>query len=390
MTPAARYAAAIELLDQIIAGGTPAERCLTHWARQNRYAGSKDRAAIRDHVFDVLRNKRSLAATGGGLSGRLLILGLLRRQGIDPTDVFGAGGYGPDVLTTQEAAGGRAPNSDAEACDIPDWLWPAWEESLAAQAITAAKTHQSRAPVALRVNMRRGSRDDAVLALAADGIATEPSMDVATGLIVTENPRRVAGSAAFRDGLVELQDVASQMAMARLPVAGHAKVLDYCAGGGGKSLALADRHDAQIFAHDIAVDRMRDIAPRAARAGVTITALDQDALRLNGPFDVVLCDAPCSGSGTWRRTPDAKWRLTPEKLNEYNEMQRDVLLGAAPLVGAGGVLAYATCSVLQSENQNIVDAFLAAQAKWSLIDKMQLAPAIGHDGFFLAILQRQG
>ncbi|MEY1557064.1 RsmB/NOP family class I SAM-dependent RNA methyltransferase [Yoonia sp. R2331] len=383
MTPAARYAAAIEILD-LIGAAQPAEQVLTTWARQNRFAGSKDRAAIRDHVYDVLRQKRSVAAWGGGTGGRALILGLLRKGGVDPTTVFGAGGYGPTELTTTEAAPKSPEMTDAEAFDMPDWLWPTWQADLGDQARETATCQQNRAPVSLRVNLRSGSRDTAQLALADDGVKTEPIADIKTALQVVENPRRVAVSAAFQNGLVELQDAASQWAMQTVAPFVGGSVLDYCAGGGGKALALADMTDAQITAHDIAARRMADIPARAARADVSIT-IAVDAPK--NMYDLVLCDAPCSGSGTWRRTPEAKWTLNTARLAELSEMQRDVIRQGAKRVKDDGHLAYATCSVLHQENDEIVDDFLKEHPDFRLTVREQLLPTHTHDGFFLAILQ---
>ena len=387
MTPAARYAAAIEVLDRIVAGD-PAEPALIHWARSHRFAGSGDRAAIRDHVYDVLRARRSLAVRGGGGTGRALVLGLLRRDGIDPQTVFGTGGHAPAALTATEAAFPDTPPSDPERADLPDWLWPMWQEALGADAMAAATLMQQRASLHLRVALSRGSRETAQARLLTDGIATAPHPQVATGLIVLDHPRRVAGSAAFAEGLVEVQDAASQIAVAALPLRPGLRVLDYCAGGGGKALAMADRTGGPVWAHDIDAARMKDIPARAARAGVTANILTSEALTAAAPFDLVFCDAPCSGSGTWRRTPDAKWRLTPERLRDLNAVQADVLARGAALCGDRGTLAYATCSVLPAENDAIVDGFLSQHPDWSRAQVLRLPPHALHDGFFLAVLTR--
>ena len=386
MTPAARYAAAIALIDEI-AGGAPAEKALTTWGRQNRFAGSRDRAAIRDVVYDVLRGWRSLAALGGGETGRARVLGLLRREGIAPESVFGAGGYGPAPLSEDEARAGRTPVG-AEALDLPDWLWPLWQDALGPEAEAAARRAQHRAPLGLRVNLSRGPRAEAQARLAEDGITTVEAEEVATGLIVTDGGRKLAQSAAYAEGLVEVQDVSSQIAMAALPITPGMRVLDYCAGGGGKALALADR-GAQVVAHDADPGRMADIAPRAARAGVSIRCRATAELGREAPFDLVLCDAPCSGSGTWARGPQAKWALTPEALERYTALQRDVLEAAAPLVAPGGHLAYATCSVLTAENDGSLRGFAAAHPGWREITRRVLVPQDTHDGFFLALLQSE-
>lgn len=386
MMPAARYAAAIVVLDQIVAGA-PAERTLTTWARTNRFAGSGDRAAIRDHVYDALRARRTLAALGGGDTGRGLVLGLLRRAAIDPDTVFGAGGYAPPALTEAERHPSVESLTPAQAADLPDWLWPLWSDSLGADADAAAHCLRERAGVFLRVNTQRTTRDAARDRLAAEGIATVLMQDVKTALQVTENARKIAASETFRDGWIEVQDTASQIAMARLPLTPDMRVLDYCAGGGGKALAIADRLGRPVWAHDIDAARMSDIAPRADRAGADITVLNTRQLPQAAPFDLVLCDAPCSGSGTWRRAPDAKWRLTPDRLRELLTLQQDVLTAAMDCVAPGGLLAYATCSVLQNENRDAIETFLTRSPGWDLQDEMSLRPDAAHDGFYLAILR---
>lgn len=387
MTPAARYAAAIAVLDDVLAGAS-AEKCLTTWARGNRYAGSKDRAAVRDHVFDVLRRKRSLSVLGGAETGRGLVLGLLRHQGIDPETVFGAGGYGPEALSDAELAGGRAPVG-SELYDMPAWLWPIWSADLGDGATAAAQALQDRGPITLRVNMRRGTRDAAQAMLAEDGIICRPSIEVKTALHVLENERKIQTSKAYYEGLVEVQDLASQMAVASLSVAKGARVLDYCAGGGGKSLALMDMFDCQVCAHDISAARMSDIPARSERAGVVIEVRETADLDHLDPFDVVFVDAPCSGSGTWRRAPEAKWAITPEKLQSYNRLQGEVLVNAATFAGAGGPLVYATCSVLSCENRAIVSAFIAAHPEWRLLSDTQRLPDATGDGFYHCVLQRR-
>ena len=383
MTPGARVAAAIAVLVQI-GRGTPAEQALTAWARGSRFAGSKDRAAVRDHVFDVLRARRSL----GNGDGRSLMLRLGQREGWVLDDLFNSVGHAPVALTAAESAELAMPLSlgEAASADIPDWLWPHWCESLGADAAPVAKAQQGRAEVFLRVNRSRADVGAAMDALAAEGITTKHHADVAGCLRVTKNPRKVKTSRAYLDGQVELQDSASQYAIAAVPLAGGERVLDYCAGGGGKALGFADRGHVAVFAHDIDPRRMRDLPVRAKRAGVEITTLSSDALVRNAPFDVVFCDAPCSGAGTWRRAPDAKWRLTAERLTEFTQFQDAVLADAAPLVAADGVLIYATCSVLKCENDEVLKRFLAKNDKWRISQSKQLLPDAQGDGFFYAIL----
>jgi 16S rRNA (cytosine967-C5)-methyltransferase len=388
MTPAARIAAAAEVLDRVIAG-TPAEQALTGWARGARYAGSGDRAAVRDHVFDALRRLRSAAARGGAMTGRAVIIGLLREWGEDPASLFTGQGHAPAPLTAEEAAAGHAPEPGAEAMDLPDWLWALLcRESGEQGAAALAAQLRRRAPVMLRVNLRAGGRDEARDRLADDGVTAEPDAISPSALRVVDGARRIRGSAAYRDGLVELQDGASQAVVDELHLTTGMKTLDFCAGGGGKTLAMTGRADIAAFAHDADPDRMRDLPQRAARAGVRIDRVTLAEAHAQAPFDLVLCDVPCSGSGAWRRAPDAKWRLTPEALERLHARQDAILDQAAALTGANGTLADAPCSILASENTARVDAFLTRHPGWRQHHSRQWVPGASGDGFFTAYLRR--
>jgi 16S rRNA (cytosine967-C5)-methyltransferase len=320
----------------------------------------------------------------------MLMLRLLQRDRVELSSVFNGVGHAPDALTEEEEAAIAKPLdlSDAAACDLPEWLWPFWLASLGADAASAAQAQQARADVFLRVNQRRTTAEAAIAALAQDGITAEAHDDVDGCLRVLENPRRIRTAAAYETGLVELQDAASQRAVQLVPVAQGARVLDYCAGGGGKALAFADRYDAMLFAHDIAPVRMADLPVRAARAGVDISIISATQLVDKGAFDVVFCDAPCTGSGTWRRSPDAKWRLTPDRLHALTVTQGEVIAQAARLVAPHGVLAYATCSVLRDENDAVIDAFLHDHPDWMIHLRNQALPGPLGDGFFLCVLRR--
>lgn len=385
MTPGARVAAAAEILDQIGAG-MAAEVALSRWARSSRFAGSKDRAAIRDHVFDVLRAWRSVAALGGGETGRHLMHGLLRQQGADLDSLFSGQGHALAPLSEAEKAAGFQPQG-AAALDIPDWLLPLWRSSLGDKADEVAQVLQTRAPVMLRVNTRKATRDEVRDQLADDGIVYQVSDISPTAIVVVEGARRVAQSAAYTNGLVELQDGASQALVDALPLPKTGTVLDYCAGGGGKSLAMAAQTDAKIYAHDISAARMKDLPIRAERAGVQVARLTTDQLRPTGPFDLVLTDAPCSGSGSWRRSPEGKWALTKERLDDLTRIQAEILEAAAGLVAPGGILAYATCSVLAPENDQQLAAFLGKRTEWQEIKRHHWLPGPSGDGFFLTILR---
>ncbi|MEM1386995.1 MAG: RsmB/NOP family class I SAM-dependent RNA methyltransferase [Pseudomonadota bacterium] len=363
MTPAARVAAAIEILD-MIGAGQPAEAVLTRWAREHRFAGSGDRVAIRDHVYDVLRCKRSYAWRGGGETGRALMLGAMRAAGQAPETVFDGARFAPAPISAEEVAAGASLDSAPRAVqlDLPDWAVPLFERALGPGLAAYARRMQARAPVFLRVNTGKADIDTALAALADEAIVARPVANMPTALEVTQNPRRIKNAATYRDGLVELQDLGSQMLCDAIPAAPGMRVLDYCAGGGGKALALAAQ-GAQVYAYDAAPQRMRDLPARAARAGVDIPVLADPASE--APYDVVLCDVPCSGSGTWRRTPEAKWTMTPDRLAALNATQDAILVAATPLVAPGGLLAYATCSVFEEEGADRIAQFLHRHPDWT-------------------------
>ena len=386
MTPGARVAAAIEVLDAVL-GGAPAEAALIGWARRSRFAGSADRRAVRDHVYTALRRRRSQAALGGAETGRGLLLGELRAAGILPESLMTGIGHAPPPPGPGE---GGTPGDLPEAArlDMPDWLLARLVADHGDGAGAIAAALRDRAPVFLRVNTARAEREAVLAGLRAEGIGARPVDHVKTAIEVTENEQKVAGSKAFAAGLVELQDASSQAAVDALPLVPGMRVLDYCAGGGGKALAMAAR-GAQVVAHDAHSARMRDLPARAARAGVTIPTAD--AARLAGRrFDLVLVDAPCSGSGTWRRDPEGKWRLTPEGLDALARLQGEILAAAAAHVRPGGVLAYATCSVLRQENDARIDAFGAANPGWTVRERRAWLPGAGGDGFFLCAMQEGG
>jgi 16S rRNA (cytosine967-C5)-methyltransferase len=385
MTPAARVQTAIEILDEILTG-RPAEQALTGWARRSRFAGSKDRAAVRDHVFDALRARRSLSALGGAMTGRGLMLGLCRRDGPDPQELFTGLRYAPAPVEDHETP--TPPVSDAERLDIPDWIWPDFSDSLGAATEAAAVALQSRAPVHLRVNLTKSDPATAIDVLAREGIEAQPHPACETALEIRDGARKLRNCAAYRDGFVELQDAASQAIALAVPVQSAQRVLDYCAGGGGKALALAAR-GATVFAHDLNVQRMKDLPDRARRAGARIDMLDGAQVRAKAPFDVVMIDVPCSGSGAWRRAPEGKWSLTPDMLDDVTRVQAQILDETCALVAPSGVLAYATCSVLRRENDAQIDAFLARHPDWVCTWRQSWSLTDGTDGFFSAHLTRR-
>lgn len=377
MTPSARIGAAIDVLDRIL-DGQAAEHALLRWARNSRYAGSKDRAAVRDLVYDALRRRNTLADRGGALSGRGLMIGLCRESGQDPDLHFTGGNYAPAPLNAHERTEQKVTSSD-----IPDWLIPLWQEALGPDSDVIAKEMGQRAPVWLRVNPLLAAVSETRLMLEQDGIETETAPQLTGALRVCSGERRISNSRAYRSGLVELQDLSPQLACASLPLKKEERVLDYCAGGGGKSLALAGRQPGiRLFAHDAEPARMADLPKRAQRAGVRIERVSMPV----GKFDLVVADVPCSGSGTWRRTPDAKWRLTSERLQQLTEIQSEILDKAAAFVAPGGHLAYMTCSLFEAENKRNIEAFMSRHDRFAQISSMLWTPLTASDGFFLSLL----
>lgn len=389
MTPAARVAAAIEILDRYLAGA-PAEQALTGWARGHRFAGSGDRAAIRDHVFDAIRCLRSFAALGGvdaSPSGRALMIGALRDAGVVPEMMFTGLGHAPSELAPHEALPPCGHTSQNVDLDCPDWLAPDLQSSLGESFGPVMRLLRQRAPVFVRANLARTSRAEAQVALAAEGIVSVPHPLATSALHVIEKPQRLRNSAPYLDGRIELQDAASQAVVEMLPLVGG-RVLDYCAGGGGKTLAMAARIPAHYVAHDIAEQRMRDLPDRALRAGIRVEVTDARRLISLAPYHLVLLDVPCSGSGSWRRAPEGKWALTPSRLTELRQIQAGILDEARQLVAPGGVLAYVTCSMLDAENADQVAAFLQRSPDWRCTNARSFTPLDGGDGFFCALLTR--
>jgi 16S rRNA (cytosine967-C5)-methyltransferase len=385
MTPAARYAAAIEILDRAMAG-LSAERELTSWSRANRFAGSKDRAAIRDIVFDGLRNLRSYAHASGLSGARGVLVGRLLDAGEDVESIFNGTGYGPTPLTDDEHRVVDQPKSDmsrAIALDIPDWLEPEFNGD---DDYTRLKT---RAPIDLRVNTQKSNLKQAARALQNDGIETDPVDVASTALRVRGQTRKIPQTSSYKQGIIELQDAGSQALIEALNIPENGSVLDYCAGGGGKSLAMAARagRGVKFNAYDLDQDRLRALRERAQRAGVRVNLLKRDPVMDQEKYDLVILDVPCSGSGAWRRSPDAKWKLDQNRLTVLVDTQAEILRNSMGLLRDGGTLAYMTCSLFKRENEAQVDAFLAENPEWTLDLQKNIRLSNGSDGFFLAIIK---
>lgn len=386
MTPAARLQAAIEVLDDVVVaargGGAAADTILQRYFQTRRYAGSGDRRAVRELVYGVVR-----AVGEPPPSGRAAMIAWARAERADLLELFGAPGHAPAPLEPGEPG--------AKLGAVPGWIGKLLGHAFGRESGTEADALLGRAPLDLRVNLLRATREDAAAALPP----TDPTPHSPFGLRARE-PFQVEAHPAFQDGWIEVQDEGSQMvAIAANPRPGE-MVVDLCAGAGGKTLALAAimANRGRLLATDTDRGRFAELGPRCARAGVTIVQgrllnapYEAEALAdLNGRADLVLVDAPCSGSGTWRRNPEARWRLTPQRLANVTKLQDRLLDIAARLVAPGGRLVYAVCSVLPSEGGDRVQAFLDRTPRWQtrpLPFAVPLTPhRTGTDGFFIARL----
>ncbi len=388
MTPGARLQAAIEVLDRILVGGS-AERELTAWARGSRYAGSGDRAAVRDHVYDALRRLRSSAWAGGlgdveleRMAARQVMAGLLSGQGTDPATLFTGQGHAPAPIEEMPVSNGQGP--EGVRLDIPDWLLPQLRASLGHRTEEVLLALRERAPVTVRANVARTTPESLIARLGEAGIAARAGPLSPTAVTICGKARGLTMTEAFAEGLFEMQDAGSQALVDRLPAVPGARVLDLCAGGGGKTLAMAARGAGPLFAHDADPGRMRDLPARAARAGAQVRTLAQP--EGEAPFAGVIADVPCSGSGSWRRAPEAKWRLSDARLAQLLAVQAQILDRAVTLVRPDGWVAYMTCSLLRAENDDQADACIARTPGLRLLHRWSCTPLDGGDGFHLSLL----
>jgi 16S rRNA (cytosine967-C5)-methyltransferase len=429
MKAGARIAAAIEVLEAIINRYQPVAIALTDWGKAHRFAGSGDRNAIGGLVYDAMRRRASIVWALGEDSPRALAIGAAPSAlGLSPDAVSEACDgteHAPAPLSEAEQSGLTRALDDAPPhiqADIPEWLWPSFADQFGDAAVAEGQAMARRAPADLRVNTLKSTTEKVLKALASFG--AEPCALSPIGIRVAppvgaQRTPNLQAEAAFQAGWFEIQDEGSQIA-ALLSGAGPRKqVLDLCAGAGGKTLALAAlmQNTGQIYAYDADRNQLKPIFERIKRAGVrnvqVLRAGDEAAVDALGPrFDVVLADAPCTGTGTWRRRPDAKWRLKPEALKARMAEQQSVLKRAASLVKPGGRLLYVTCSILPEENTQQIAVFLDANQDFAVVptveiwreafasepprsadartDSLLLTPnSHGTDGFFIAALGRK-
>jgi 16S rRNA (cytosine967-C5)-methyltransferase len=384
VTPAARLSAAIEVFADIEARRRPAADALKDWGLAHRFAGSGDRAAIAGLVYDVLRRKASSASLMGEASPRAVLIGMLHRErGFDVAaiDALCSGArYAPAPLTAAERAalvGGTLGDAPAHIeGDYPEWLDPhlarVFGDERGAEGVALA----SRAPLDLRVNTLAGTREDALPELAHlhAELARWSPVGLRIRLAADAKSPAIHAEPLFLKGRIEIQDEGSQLAAILAGAKPGEQVIDLCAGAGGKTLALAAAMEnrGQIYATDTDKRRLVAIHDRLARSGArnvqvrTPKSVGNELVDLAGRADLVLIDAPCTGIGTWRRNPDAKWRIRPGALAERIKQQDAVLDSAVALVKPAGRIAYITCSVLAEENGDRVRAFIGRHGDFSV------------------------
>jgi 16S rRNA (cytosine967-C5)-methyltransferase len=428
---AAQIAAAIEILESLNGSPKPVADALKEWGAAHRFAGSKDRGAIASLVYDALRRRSSSAWRMENDTPRALMLGMLAgMRGLSAeavSELFADSPHAPAALSDGESQSlDRLALEDAPAWvqgDYPEWMEPYMARAFGDARIEEGQALAMRAPLDLRVNLIKGDRNKALRALGhLNAVATDHSpVGLRVPLLDDGRGPPVHAEAAFVKGLVEVQDEGSQLAALLAGAAPGEQVIDLCAGAGGKTLAMAAAmgNKGQIFAYDSEIRRLKNIYARLERAGVRNVQVRAPKHRneeplpdLHGRGDLVLVDAPCTGTGTWRRNPDAKWRLREASLAERMKAQDAVLDAAVPLVKNGGRLAYVTCSFLNEENGDRLLAFRERHPEFKPVAASQLAvkaglPALakhscdgegllltplrsGTDGFFVSVLERTG
>ena len=437
MKDGARIAAAIEILDTLTRQHQPVKDAVRDWGKAHRFAGSGDRAWIGGLVLDALRHQASVGYAMGEGTARALALGTVGRVwGLSADEIdalFEGDEHAPEPLTEAERAGLERDIADAPLAvraDVPDWLEESLVRAFGEAAAEEGQALSSRAPVDLRVNELKADFDKAFKEVSSKLKAAENSRLVKSGIrIAQRDPRGKAAAAesipAYGKGWVEVQDIGSQIAALAAGAQPGQQVLDYCAGAGGKTLALSAllMNTGQVHAWDLDWRRLRAIWPRLKRAGARNVQVhdgkeDKVLAEFVEKMDVVFCDAPCTGTGTWRRRPDAKWRLKPAALEKRMAEQDTVLQRAQHYVKPGGRLVYVTCSVLPEENGDRVNAFLdttdafkpvpaldaiettgqLAEGAREILERctvehgaLQLSPArTDTDGFYVCVMERVG
>lgn len=428
MRPAAQVQASIELLDEIGHTRRHADRLMAQYFRNNRYIGSKDKAAISEYVYGVLRKQLSyqylLEKAELSKESRLLLALALREQDQQLGDIYTGERYQPAAFATPVLEKLLAIDfADLETApkhvqlNVPEWIAPRLEAALGERYAKEMEASNQRAQTDIRVNLLKSTVANTLQAIEVAGYKPEPTALSPWGLRFSQ---RVAlfGLDVFKQGFFEVQDTGSQVLALVSQVKPGDKVVDFCAGAGGKTLAMAAmmENKGTIYACDVHSKRLEQLAKRTKRAGahnvrthLLSSENDKWVKKHRNIADVVLIDAPCTGTGTWRRSPDSRWNLQPEDLENLKAVQQSILQSASRLVKPGGQILYATCSLLREENEDQIDDFLKTNAEFELSElalpetlkgnldrieyrehQLRLYPDLsGTDGFYVAALTKR-
>lgn len=426
MRRAAQLQATIELLDEIFETRYPADRIMSQYFKQRRYIGSKDKAAISENLYTILRNRLSyeflLERADLGKHSRVLVALLAKLDGDDIYDLFDGQRYSPRRLRQPQLEKFAAMDSSLEQAplhvklNVPEWIASKLENALGDRFETEMQATNQRASTDIRVNTLQSTVDQVSHVLSTVGYVADKT-DLSPWGIRFDGRVALFGLDAFKQGWFEVQDEGSQLLALLTNAKAGDKVVDFCAGAGGKTLAMAAmmENKGTIYACDVHTKRLEQLGKRSKRAGVhnvrthvLSSENDKWVKKHREVADRVLIDAPCTGTGTWRRSPDSRWNLTQESLDKLVELQQSILQSAQRLVKPGGQLFYATCSLLEEENEQQVERFLQnnpsfSAAKLNLPDRLaahqeriqvnanqvRTFPALtGTDGFFAAVLEK--
>lgn len=402
MQSGAKYQAALEILTEVFKDKKPADSIINDYVRSRKYIGSKDRRFICDLVWNIIRNRLKLEFDSQSQDPRKIILWYCKDK-LD--DVFDGSQYGMPPLTSEEKTwletSNDQPYPDHVEAECPQWLFEQISNIEFCKALNQPATADFRA--------HKHSRQDVINRLNTEGIETVPTPYAPNGFRSIERIN-INNSSTYQEGCFEVQDEASQIAALLCNVKPQHKIIDYCCGAGGKSLALSDilNNQGKILAHDISYKRLSAIKPRIERLGVKNIELTDIIADSDKDFDRFIIDAPCSGTGTWRRSPDAKYRLTPQILKSLNQTQSELLELGAKKIRSGGQIVYITCSILAKENEDIINQFLSNHSEFKPLNikdlweekiqcpyphhnqyMLRMSPKTTNtDGFFICILQK--
>lgn len=405
MQTGARYQAVLELISIIFQDEKPADGIIDEYLKARKYIGSKDRRFIADTVWNIIRNRMKLEFDAGSKEYRKILLTYLKSKDENIAEVFDGGQYSPAALTEEEIAWLAEENDEVYPpyveAETPEWLYKK------VQNLNLLKSLNNRAGADFRINVK--SREMVIDKLKAEGFTFYPTPYSPLG-VRSEERISLGNCIAYKEGEIEVQDEASQIAAILCDVKPEHKIIDYCCGAGGKSLAMAYllQNKGNVFAHDIEKKRLMAIKPRMERLNVKNIELIDFLATSDREFDRFVVDAPCSGTGTWRRSPDAKFRLNQGMIDKLNKIQIDLLFKAYEKTKVGGRIIYITCSILNEENEEIIAAFLQNNPNVSLVNVKELweskldAPypyhsdkylrmsplTTGTDGFFICVMEK--